>query len=311
MFGKNKPQGGQMKKKSLFHFLPIVAWLALFPSLPANAAEPAEDPAHILAYGVEKRKFEELVPGTKDRLRWVEKCVFFPIVDNRIKDSIYRWYSEWNFEVAAARATVQALQAMKEYYVVRENKLTPIRFGSFRVFSSEISHFATSDVPGDGCGEFLIFSKKQLLAASEPPYVEQHKATLKKNGKQLFIAAFQQLPAWVSAEERAAIGRHDLALTYDKSRKSRVGKFFDGKRWHLVRAYSATGSPTVLNALVLFKTELANESLRPSLLFVSTGDGERWFYKEYAGALDVDGDGINEIITKDGSYSYFSSPDRR
>lgn len=296
-----------MKKKSLFHlFLPIVAWIA-FISLPASAGGSIEDPAYILAYGVEKRKFEELVPGTKDQLRWVEKCVFFPIVDNRIKDSIYRRNSE-----AAARATVQALQATKEYYVVRGNKPTSIRFGSFYIFPSEIAYFAAGDVPSSGCGEFLIFSRKQLLAVTEPPYIGQRQAALERNDKQLFIAAFQQLPARVSDEERAAIGRHNLAQTYDKSRKSRISKFFDGKRWHLVRAYSApTGSPTVLNALVLFKTELANESLRPSLLFVSTGDGERWFYKEYAGALDVDSDGKNEIITKDGSYSYFSFPDLR
>jgi hypothetical protein len=299
-----------MKQRILFLLLLLCGALGILPAATADTG--------ILAYVIEKLKFEELVPGTTNQLREIEKCVFYPIVDRNVKDSIYRRHTK-----EAAKNLVASLQSLPRYYVYQDGRKLDIQFRDFHVSASDLpAYFATSAVPRDGCGQFLVRSEKAVIQANEPEYLREFESLLMKNEKELFVSAFKKLSEWVTERDRENISKHDLARTYEDTERSAVRTFYDGKSWYLVRSYSAGNkSPTGLNVMILFEPKLVEKSLHPNLVFVNSGRDEGSLSIRYFGALDLNGDSIAEMIfvasylpgpmAPGRSYHYFSRTDGR
>lgn len=304
-----------MNKKTitLIGLVAVLTTVAAF----LHAAAPASDATQILAYGIEGRKFEELVPGTINQRRTVARCVFFPIYNRKISESRYPQQDE-----DAARATVSSLKSLTSYRVYRSGKRLDIRYVDIRVSATDLpAFFATSAVPENGCGEVLISSERSVARVDEPTHLSSLRDYLLKNEEALFIKALRNSMTRLPGPQREDVRRHELAKTFRMSSKSEMRSFFDGKSWFLVRSYSIGVAerarvPSWLNALVIFRSDKGS-GFQSQLVHLDTKDGRNgteFVRLRFIAGVDLDGDGISEMLVQDlggqlgsrypGRYSY-------
>lgn len=257
-------------------------------------------------YVVRTAKFEELIPGTTNKLQWVKKCVFHPIFRGRVQSS--RLYDQ-----QTAQATATTLNNLDQNHVyLKDGRRLEVKYGKFGVSADSYPRFyADSDIPPQGCGDILVTSNSSIVSSMLPKNSELLLQLLEDKEQELFVTALRSKHAKLIPHQRQSLAKHDLRDTYSRTRKSEISVFHDGEEWYLVRSYGLDrnvnpGIPTSVNALILYKYEQDKGRLTPRLAFLSTGSDERWIRLEHFGALDIDGDNMNEMIVKvflyEGSY---------
>lgn len=228
---------------------------------------------------------------------WVEKCVFHPIYPTGIcpRDS-------------QASITRSALSSLKSYRVYdRDGRVLDRKYGQFHMAETDLHGYPASDVPPGGCGDFLVAWGSKVVTGEPPTDLSIFMEMLREKEERLFVTTLRRPPDWVTLEQRRDIAKHDLKETYERSKKSDVDTFYDGRMWYLVRSYS-TGTPTTLNVLILYRIDPTRNNLHPQLAFLSTARGEGWLNVRYFGALDMRNDDTNDLIVEvfGLEYSYFA-----
>ncbi len=307
-----------MNKKKTLTLIGFVAIIATAATISiVRVAARASDTVQILAYGIEARKFEEPASSVINQRRTVARCVFFPISNRKSSESSYPQQEE-----DVARTTVSLLKSLTSYRVYRSGKRLDIRYADIRVSATDLpAFFATSAVPKNGCGEFLITSERSVAHVDEPTHLSTFREYLLKNEEALFINALRDSMNKLPSPQREDVRMHELAKTFRMSGKSEIRPFFDGKSWFLVRSYSIgvaerTGVPSWLNALIIFRSDKGNGP-QSILVHLDTKDGRNgteFVRLRFIAGVDLDGDGVSEMLVQDlggqlgsrfpGRYSY-------
>ena len=275
----------------------VVAGIAAF--LQGTGAWASEEWAK--NYVIMTQKFEQLVPGMTNQLQLVSKCVFYPIYPT----GLYPDLSIGTVQESIAERRVEALNALRSYHVYnRDGRLLQPKHGPFEVMGDELSRFyAVTDVPMGGCGDYLVLGDGKVVTGEQFGDRNLSIQVLEREEKQLFISALSSPPHWIGEKERRDLAKHDLSTSFDKSQKSDVGTFYDGRSWYLVRSYwlhsgFTPGAPSSLNVLMLYAIRHSGNKLLPSLVSVATASGEGTSSTSYFGPLDTDNDGANELIVE-------------
>lgn len=217
----------------------------------------------------------------------VTRCVFHPL-----------FLQDRRFSVMEI---VEHLNSLKSYKTYNANgKLTQIRFKAFTLERETEGYeleYVTARMPNGGCGKYLIpivknppeakLSKKKVFTNEK---FSMFSDKLQRNEENLFKVALCSVKNHPKVYLEGNISLCSLAESIKKSKRNRIYHFYDGKDSYLVRSYVG-----VLNALVLYK--IKDNDLIPMIGFASNKtEAELRYIDTIVGAIDLDADGINELI---------------
>lgn len=217
----------------------------------------------------------------------VTRCVFHPL-----------FLQDRRFSVMEI---VEHLNSLKSYKTYNANgKLTQIRFKAFTLERETEGYeleYVTARMPNGGCGKYLIpivknppeakLSKKKVFTNEK---FSMFSDKLQRNEENLFKMALCSVKNHPKVYLEGNISLCSLAESIKKSKRNRIYHFYDGKDSYLVRSYVG-----VLNALVLYK--IKDNDLIPMIGFASNKtEAELRYIDTIVGAIDLDADGINELI---------------
>jgi len=217
----------------------------------------------------------------------VTRCVFHPLFLQDRRFSV--------IEIA------DHLSSLKNYKIYNANgKLTPIRFKTFTLERETEGYeleYVTARMPNGDCGRYLIPIGQNLPEAKLPEkkVLTKEKISifsdkLQRNEENLFKIVLCTVKNHPNVYLEGNISLCSLAGSIKKSKRSRIYHFYDGKDWYLVRSYIGA-----LNALVLYK--IKDNDLIPMIGFASNKtEAELRYIDTIVGAIDLDADGINELI---------------
>lgn len=275
--------------------LVLAAFLLELQPLQASADEPQYRES-VVGYGVNERTMSvSRNDGNSNKTTEEERCVFDPVFRRGAK--IPEDYRGWSLSSKSAeKYPVPHLQSLKDYSVLDDKGgSTGIRYEHFEiVMNSYPNFFAGAPVPEKGCGIFLSLPQARVQKASVPVSMSIFSAMLEKQEPKLFLSAV------CSAQAKDVMHPHFDPTLCERTKKnsnylknkSKVSQFYDGRDWYFVRSYQ---SPS---ALVLYRIDFKNEKLTPIPGFIGFGDGEKYLALGYALGVDLDGDGINEILVR-------------
>lgn len=255
----------------------------------------------VVGYGVSKRVVlvSVLTNGTITGAE-EERCVFDPIfrrgaqLPNDFRGWSLRSESTEKYPLAHLRGT-------KVYYVLdKDAQTTDIRFESFELVANAYpNYFVGARVPKGGCGTLLMFTRPKVQSVPTPDGIKKYIAMLEREEPSLFLKA-------ICSKRAAAVMRPAFDAELCKrvsgwqylANKSKVRQFYAGKDWYLVRSYSAP------HALILYKIDFVNDRLVPIPGFISVGDGEQYLALGYMMGVDLDGDGVNEMLVYQAGWEW-------
>lgn len=217
----------------------------------------------------------------------VTRCVFHPL-----------FLQDRRFSVMEI---VEHLNSLKSYKTYNANgKLTQIRFKAFTLERETEGYeleYVTARMPNGDCGKYLIpivknppeakLSKKKVFTNEK---FSMFSDKLQRNEENLFKMALCSVKNHPKVYLEGNISLCSLAESIKKIKRNRIYHFYDGKDSYLVRSYVG-----VLNALVLYK--IKDNDLIPMIGFASNKtEAELRYIDTIVGAIDLDADGINELI---------------
>lgn len=268
----------------------------------------------IYAYGIDTRKvLVNVQVNGKKSTKFEKRCILKPI----FKKGEPRSYSYPYWRENRSNLQKYPLAHLKQLTAYRvadgSGAILDVRFSYFSISSDDYpNYFVTAPIPAKGCGKLLLFQpNQQITAATRPSGMRKHTEKLEDSDEVLFK---ELICPQIKNNEGARESNQELCVDYMKSsrftKKSDISDFYDGREWYLVRGYIYSN----VKALVLYRVEKSERLNSPIPIFINNKRGEESLYREYVAAVDLDGDHVNELITKDfgwewSGFSYLKKED--
>lgn len=205
---------------------------------------------------------------------------------------------------------MDTLSDLKRLVLIGKNgNLLNSSFSKFELAANDYPQFfAGSSATGSSCGNLLVGADKTMITKQVTADIDR-KSLDRKFGtveKEMFVDALRN-QSFNSILAKKSVKYFSKA--FDKSRKSDLNLFSNGQNWYFSRSYVVeffTNPP--ISTLIFYKMDSVNKAFTPEVVFLNAGVGENAVYRNFSGVVDLDRDGVFEVLVRDSTleYSLFS-----